>query len=372
MKGPQLPHELLRDIVDYIDLNDRSSLLNLLVSCRTLRAIAEPHFYHDVVFTIEASRDRSHLGQRIKRFYELISKDCTRLSPFVRQITFATGPPELMFEEVAIISEILPLLINLETFHFSNFDLNTPCAPLLKSSCSPNLRTIIWNCSFLNQAYYLNEFLELHPSIQRLELLHKHHPVSLSFPSLPHLRELVATPEVAWALLPDRHVTHLQLHSTLSQSMLLHGPIGNQCLSKLTHFQMSRQGYMMRYLTLIRHMSNLRCLICPLTYISTSITQLPQLFITGELGSRLSRLEYFSLNTGRRMDFSLSVQTVLDLFKSLPSLRVFDLQIDYSNFTRYRHDGQSAVMPLPMFQGTWPSDHELARILQTPVKTVLE
>ncbi|KAJ8516349.1 hypothetical protein ONZ45_g6331 [Pleurotus djamor] len=368
MESSRLPHELLHCVVDHIDLKDKPSLLNLLVSCRPLRAIAEPRFYRDVAFKIESSH-RRHPRERIKGFYRQISKDNARLAPSVRRFTFILGPPNL-WNDVSI-TEVLPLLVNLEYFRFSNLDLNIPFYSVLESLRSPQLNTVIWECFFTQQSHFLEEFLRLYPSIRHLEVPFKDNIDPLPPPFLPNLRELVASPDVAWSLLPGRHITHLRLHTPLFRPPGL--PTNLPDLSSLTHFSMSLQTTILRYFDLINHMPNLQCLACLVVVPGIRITELPSLFATDDAHSKFRKLAYFSLCTSHCLDSPISMQTVLDLFESVPSLRVFDLKAEASsNFTRYRHDGQVAVMPLPLFGGTWPSEHELARILQTPNQTVLE
>ncbi|KAJ8516359.1 hypothetical protein ONZ45_g6310 [Pleurotus djamor] len=146
MEGSWLPRDLLHCVVDHIDLKDKSSLLNVLASCRTLRAIVEPRFYHSAAFTINASRDHLRLGERIKGFYEQISKDHARLAPFVRQFTYVSGRSKTITADNSLLIKILPLLINLEYFRFSNFDLDVNNTCVLKFIRSQKLQTVIWAC----------------------------------------------------------------------------------------------------------------------------------------------------------------------------------------------------------------------------------
>ncbi|KAJ8516356.1 hypothetical protein ONZ45_g6317 [Pleurotus djamor] len=252
----QLPHELLLHIIEFIDVEDKGSLFNLLLSCRTLHTFAEPRFYCDVSF-IETPDNSSHLLAKMATFYAQILKQNARLSLFVRQFSFSTAPYKPTPDDVIV--KILPLLINLDSFRFSCPDgRNIPSTSILRFLRSPKLQTLIWG------------------------------------PRLPEER------------------------------------------------------------------------------IGVSEEEFSQLFIANEAHLTLKKFKYFSIS--RPASSFHFVDNVFDLFKSIPSLRVFDFENDGSpTFTRYYHSGHSVVMPLPgMFRDTWPSEHELSHILQGPAQTATE
>ncbi|KAJ8474644.1 hypothetical protein ONZ45_g15880 [Pleurotus djamor] len=335
----RLPYELLLRVVELIEAEEQSTFYNLLISCRTLSAIVEPRLYHDAAF-IERSGTVSPLAERMEAFYTQISKDNARLATFVRGLTFASDPSNSTSHDVSVIIEILPLLINLEYFRLSYHDRKIPSISILQSFRSPKLQTFIWESISLGDNPYFAEFVGLNPSIRHLEAPHTHSVDSLSSTSLPHLTKLAANIRVTWSLLPTRPITHLHLVTPFPSFLL--DPVASKVFSVITHFYASTGFNASVGMTLDEF----------LHLFSPSLT--------------LKKLEYFSVYSDSPLHSKANV--IPDLFRSIPSLRVFDLTHGHSsNFTRYRYDGHSNVMPLPMFKGTWPSERELFRILHRSV-----
>ncbi|KAJ8522656.1 hypothetical protein ONZ45_g842 [Pleurotus djamor] len=384
MKRSQLPHELLTHVVDFIDPEDKSTLLNMLVSCRTFFDIAEPQFYRDAVF-VHTPRGPSCLEDRMKGFYEQISKENARLAACVRKFMFISDPARATPFDGNIIIQILPLLINLDYFRFSHFHGRVPSMSILKSLRSPKLQTLISDSMIVEETPYFEDFLGSHPSIQHLEITRMPHMIYLPPTFLPCLRKLAATFPLAMALLPERHITHLKLDSFIAQSLISFGgltPALTQAFSKITHLCGRNTTELLQ---LIPYMPDLRCLtyypvrfplftlynnaeLARFQQFGSPSNDLPQFFCAADAHSRPKKLEYFSIDAFINLDFEAN-DVALDLFRSVPSLRVFDYAGDLSiNFTRYRCDGESVVMRRPMFEGGWPSEQELSHILQTRVQ----
>ncbi|KAJ8522610.1 hypothetical protein ONZ45_g841 [Pleurotus djamor] len=348
-------------VVDFIDAKDKFSLLNVLVSCRILCNIAEPRFYHEAVFT-ETLNNSSQLVSRVEAFHHQISKGNARLAPFVRRFTFFTDHTKPMIYDVSIIAEILPLLVNLEYFRLSYFNRDIPSISILKAFRTDKLRTCIWDSIPVEETSCFEEFLELHSSIRHLEVPFTFHVDALSADSLPHLTKLAANIRVTWALILTRPITHLNLISEFPS--FLRGPTVSQVFSKITHFRAPVGFGAVHLMKAISHMPDLRCLSYRPSYIGAPAEELPQLFASNEAHLTLKKLAYFAIEPFHPL--GLKIDVVFDLFKKVPSLVVLDAKDDHTpSFTRYRRDGSSVVMPLPMFQGTWPSEYELSHILRT-------
>ncbi|KAJ8472535.1 hypothetical protein ONZ45_g16620 [Pleurotus djamor] len=266
-----------------------------------------------------------------------------------------------------IITQILPLLTNLDYFRFSHFNGRVPSMSILKSLRSPKLQTLISDSMIVEETPYFEDFLGSHPSIQHLEINRMPHMIYLPPTFLPCLRKLTATFPLAMALLPERHITHLKLNSFVAQSLISFGgltPALTQAFSKITHLCGHNTTELLQ---LIPYMPDLRCLTYYPQFGSPS-NDLPQFFCASDTHSRPKKLEYFSIDAFINLDFEAN-DVALDLFRSVSSLRVFDYAGDLSiNFTRYRCDGESVVMRRPMFEGSWPSEQELPHILQTRVQ----
>ncbi|KAF9495652.1 hypothetical protein BDN71DRAFT_1495786 [Pleurotus eryngii] len=220
-----LPVEIARMIVDYIE--DKGSLLNLLVTTHAFRLLAELHLYAVVSFLPFPGRPAGYEEEPLRASLWDVSRSLLRgittgggrCARYVKRLHL-TASGFRRREQYTVFQAILKLTANLEDLYIHPFQLAPTSLNLQTLLEDPQgspppftLRSFGWYLSEGLGTVRLDWFLSHHKSIERLFIPFL--PISDSSPStatLPRLRVLHTRHQAAARrLLRGNHVTHLKL-----------------------------------------------------------------------------------------------------------------------------------------------------------------
>ncbi|TFK66862.1 hypothetical protein BDN72DRAFT_843741, partial [Pluteus cervinus] len=192
---PTLPTDLYRTILEFINFDERETLLSLLIVSKRMHREAERRLYR----TMDA--EKTELQQA---FLQRVTTS-QRHADLVKYYAFCPMH-NLDGQLIDLIASGLRAMRNLVSLSFSTWAQS--CARHTLSGCKfPHLRSFQWECGQDENELVL--FFQDHPQVERLKV-YWGEGIILPPGLLPNLRVLEGRNTFIKAFLPGRYVTHLR------------------------------------------------------------------------------------------------------------------------------------------------------------------